>query len=260
MRNLVNDTLNNKFHYSDYFNSDTFNSEFIKINLSSPCDFIDVSQGFSNDCTLIISSELKRQLENKTSRLKIIKMGVSKIVETLNVIVYSFTGSITILVGSSGSVIIGNCGQLNLDLRIGHNSEVVIGDDTTSNGTKIVAINSTIGIKKDCMLSDEILIQGFDQHGIIDLNTNSITNNHRNITIIERHCWIGRRATIMPGLVIHQGAIIATGAIVTKDVQSCSIAAGIPAKVIKEKVTWCRPWNNIDRNTNEFLSTINEIK
>lgn len=260
MKNLVSNTLNHKFHYSEYFNSDTFNSEFIKINLSTPCDFIDVSKGFSKDCTLIIPPKLKRQLEDKISRLKIIKMGFTKTVASLNVIVYNFTGSITILVGSSGSVTIGNCGQLNLDLRIGHDSEVVIGDDTTSNGTKIVAINSTIGIKKDCMLSDEILIQGFDQHGIINLETNSIINDYRKITIIDRHCWIGRRATIMPGLVIHQGAIIATGAIVTKDVPSCSIAAGVPAKVIKEKVTWCRPWNNIDRNTNEFLSTINEIK
>ena len=51
-------------------------------------------------------------------------------------------------------------------------------------------------------------------------------------TIIEDYCWIGTRAIIMPGVHIRRGAVVAAGAVVTKDVPSMAIAAGVPAKQI----------------------------
>lgn len=40
--------------------------------------------------------------------------------------------------------------------------------------------------------------------------------------------------TVLPGVTIGDGAIIAAGAVVTKDVQANTIAAGVPAKIVKE--------------------------
>ena len=51
--------------------------------------------------------------------------------------------------------------------------------------------------------------------------------------IVADDVWIGQRATIMAGVTIRQGAIVAAGAVVTKDVPPYSIVAGVPAKVIK---------------------------
>lgn len=51
---------------------------------------------------------------------------------------------------------------------------------------------------------------------------------------IESDCWIGARATILPGVRIGRGATIAAGAVVTKDVEAGYIAGGVPAKVIKK--------------------------
>lgn len=45
--------------------------------------------------------------------------------------------------------------------------------------------------------------------------------------------WIGARATILPGITIGEGAIIATNAVVTKDVPAWAVVAGNPAKIIK---------------------------
>lgn len=56
-------------------------------------------------------------------------------------------------------------------------------------------------------------------------------------TVIGKDCWIGQRAIIMAGITIGDGAIVAAGAIVTKDVESYSIVAGIPAKRIKDRFT-----------------------
>jgi len=49
---------------------------------------------------------------------------------------------------------------------------------------------------------------------------------------IEDNAWISFRAVILPGVTISEGAIVAAGAIVTKDVPPYSISAGIPAHVI----------------------------
>lgn len=52
-------------------------------------------------------------------------------------------------------------------------------------------------------------------------------------TVIGNDVWIGHRATIMPGVTVGDGAIIATNATVTKDVPAYAVVGGNPAKVIK---------------------------
>lgn len=50
--------------------------------------------------------------------------------------------------------------------------------------------------------------------------------------IIEDYAWICCRSIILPGIKIGRGAIVASGAVVTKDVPPFSIVAGVPAKII----------------------------
>jgi virginiamycin A acetyltransferase len=56
-------------------------------------------------------------------------------------------------------------------------------------------------------------------------------------TVIGNDVWIGHRATIMPGVKVGDGAIIATNATVVKDVAPYSIVGGNPAIVIKKRFT-----------------------
>lgn len=51
--------------------------------------------------------------------------------------------------------------------------------------------------------------------------------------IVDDDVWIGYRATIMSGVHIGQGAVVAAGAVVTKDVPPYAIVGGVPARVIK---------------------------
>lgn len=53
--------------------------------------------------------------------------------------------------------------------------------------------------------------------------------------VIEDYVWIASRVTILPGVTIGKGAIVACGAVVTKDVAPMSIVGGIPAKMIGER-------------------------
>ncbi len=50
--------------------------------------------------------------------------------------------------------------------------------------------------------------------------------------VIEDHVWIGAKASILKGVRIGRGAIVATAAVVTRDVPAFAIVAGVPAKVV----------------------------
>lgn len=66
--------------------------------------------------------------------------------------------------------------------------------------------------------------------------------------IIEDYVWIASRCTILPGVTIGRGAVVATNAVVTKNVPPMAIVGGVPAKIIgerKSKLMYTlknRPW------------------
>lgn len=103
------------------------------------------------------------------------------------------------------------------------------------------------------MLSDEILIQSNDQHGLIDLDSAKLTNGHRRAIKIEDHVWIGRRATIMPDVAIGRGSVIGVGAIVIKDVEAFSYNVGVPAKKVREGSSWTRNHSSISAEEMAFF-------
>jgi acetyltransferase-like isoleucine patch superfamily enzyme len=51
--------------------------------------------------------------------------------------------------------------------------------------------------------------------------------------VIKRNAWIGAAATILPGVTIGENAVVAAGAVVSKDVPANTVVGGVPAKVIK---------------------------
>ncbi|KAA9394869.1 sugar O-acetyltransferase [Kocuria coralli] len=51
--------------------------------------------------------------------------------------------------------------------------------------------------------------------------------------VIGHSVWIGANATVLPGVTIGDGAVVAAGAVVTKDVPARTVVGGVPARVIK---------------------------
>lgn len=54
--------------------------------------------------------------------------------------------------------------------------------------------------------------------------------------VIGPRVWVGANSTIVPGVRIGEGAIVAAGSVVTKDVPPHSIVAGNPAKIIESDI------------------------
>lgn len=55
--------------------------------------------------------------------------------------------------------------------------------------------------------------------------------------IIGNDVWIGHGVIVLPGVKVGDGAVLAAGAVITKDVQPYTIVGGIPAKFIRERFT-----------------------
>jgi phosphonate metabolism protein (transferase hexapeptide repeat family) len=52
---------------------------------------------------------------------------------------------------------------------------------------------------------------------------------------IGNDCWLGHRAIILPGVTVGDGAVIAAGAVVSRDVAPYTVVGGVPARVIRER-------------------------
>ena len=89
--------------------------------------------------------------------------------------------------------------------------------------------------------------------------------------VIGNDVWIGSKATVFGGVKVGNGAVIAAGAVVTKDVPPYAIAGGVPAHIIRyrfdedkinrlEEIAW---WNwdddKIKRNKAFFKANENEV-
>ena len=57
---------------------------------------------------------------------------------------------------------------------------------------------------------------------------------HGHPILIEDGVWVGANSTILPGVTVGRGAVIAAGTVVNKDVPANAVVAGIPSKTIKE--------------------------
>ena len=118
------------------------------------------------------------------------------------------------------------------DIRIFDNATLTIGSGYLNGFVQIVCAKK-IEIGENVAIARDVIIRDTDAHQIED-------GKHEKSKEIKigNHVWIGTRAIIMKGVHIGDGAIIAAGAIVTKDVPPNSIVAGIPAKEIKSDIKW----------------------
>ena len=107
-------------------------------------------------------------------------------------------------------------------------ANLVIGENTFINGARIAAKHE-IRIGNNVHIGPEVVILDSDFH---DLQSHDEEGQGLPV-VIENKVWIATGAMILKGVHIGEGAVIAAGAIVTKNVPAYTVVAGVPAKVIK---------------------------
>jgi carbonic anhydrase/acetyltransferase-like protein (isoleucine patch superfamily) len=100
----------------------------------------------------------------------------------------------------------------------------VVGFDVTLDGRRGITIGNHVNI------SSEVAIWTL-QH---DHRDPTFAANGAPVAIGDR-AWLSFRATILPGVSIGEGAVVAAGAVVTRDVAPYTIVAGVPARVVGER-------------------------
>jgi acetyltransferase-like isoleucine patch superfamily enzyme len=149
---------------------------------------------------------------------------------------------ITVL-GCGNKLVIGNeCSIKGGEIYFwGHNCQITIADKTSiiSACISVLEERNSIEIGQDCMFAWGIDIRCGDGHPILDLATGRRLNSTKNI-IIGKHVWLAANVQVLKGVSIGNNCIVGARAVVTKNIPANSLAVGVPAKVIKNNVTWDR--------------------
>lgn len=113
-----------------------------------------------------------------------------------------------------------------------------------------LTLGDNVDLAKDVLLTTDGGISIGDR-SLIGYRTQILSSNHnvpnkpdrifnaghsKSPIAIGKDCWIGANCIILPGVTIGEGSIIAAGSVVTKDIPAFTYAAGIPARVIKERL------------------------
>lgn len=126
-------------------------------------------------------------------------------------------------------------GKYGKELHIGgpcsFNKNVVVGDNVNFNGMRVFGLgNVSIGNNFHSGIECMIITQNHNyEGGAIPYDDTYI---FKNITIKD-NVWFGHRVIVTGNVTIGEGAIVAAGSVVAKDVPDYAIVGGNPAKVIK---------------------------
>lgn len=108
---------------------------------------------------------------------------------------------------------------------------------------KNTSFGKNVFLNTGCMFQDRggIILEDNVQIGpntVLCTLNHGIAPHQRHITYpqpihLKKNVWIGANVTLLPGVTVGENAIIAAGAVVTKDVPANTLVAGVPAKIIK---------------------------
>ncbi|MER2520130.1 MAG: DapH/DapD/GlmU-related protein [Bdellovibrionales bacterium] len=146
-----------------------------------------------------------------------------------SVIYYDVTIGNNTLVGDNASIrekvaigsycVIGRCVTVNYDTTIGNRTKVM--DSANITGNAIVGDDVFVGMLVGTSNDNAMGLNGFDPGRICGPR-------------IRDKAMIGTGATLLPGVEIGERAIVAAGAVVTKNVASATVVAGVPAREIRK--------------------------
>ncbi len=102
--------------------------------------------------------------------------------------------------------------------------DTIIGEGVVLDGRDKIVIGNHVDIASDVMIYNS-------EH---DINSEDFKAINAPV-FIEDYCFIGPRTIILPGVKIGKGAVVAAGAVITKDVPPFAVVGGVPAKIIGER-------------------------
>lgn len=127
-----------------------------------------------------------------------------------------------------GSHVLLRSTQVAVELCTGPRGILTIGDGVRINTGTSIAAERRISIGDHVRIGPFVNIVDTDFHDLHDRAKRPLPRE----VVIEDHVWIGARASILRGVRVGRGAVIAVGAVVNRDVEPFTVVGGVPAKPI----------------------------
>jgi acetyltransferase-like isoleucine patch superfamily enzyme len=120
-------------------------------------------------------------------------------------------------------------GELGEGLRVGDHSNI--------GPYSYIGCSGFISIGNNVMISPRVSI--YAENHVFDSTEDTIKSQgvKRKTVVIEDDCWIAANSIILAGVTIGKGSVVAAGSVVSKDVPPYSVVAGVPARIIKSRLT-----------------------
>ena len=112
-----------------------------------------------------------------------------------------------------------------------------IGDNVTLGRSVMLVCGGTVIIGENCMVGHgaQIISGGHRIPPLSSRESMRFSGSEEAPIVVERDSWIGAGAIVLPGVTIGQGAVVAAGAVVAKDLPANVIAGGVPAAIIRKR-------------------------
>jgi acetyltransferase-like isoleucine patch superfamily enzyme len=123
-------------------------------------------------------------------------------------------------------------GEIMLQPRAAE-AEIVIGEDNWFNNNTMLCAMQSIRVGNECRIGDNVAIMDADFHEINPATRNRSVGEVKPVKIGNR-VWIGSRAMILKGVTIGDNSVVGAMSLVTKDIPANCVAAGVPAKVVRQ--------------------------
>ncbi len=145
--------------------------------------------------------------------------------------------------GSHNEIVFGETVKISLGAKLVVNDDggkLAIGHRTTMESVRLeVAGGAALSIGDDCMFAYDVDVRNTDSHSILSLSDGERLNPDADVVIGDR-VWIGAHAMVMKGTEIGHDSVVASRAVLTRGVPPHSIAAGVPARVVRDGIRWDR--------------------
>jgi acetyltransferase-like isoleucine patch superfamily enzyme len=192
---------------------------------------------FDDTCKLTIAEEM----EPEQLPIKLCVPKPRRQFTGVHLTVLSTKGQYNLLIGDDYCrVFVGSGTTVRGGIQLHHRATVFIGDRTVIGQSRLLVSDADLVIGEDCHLVEEVLLQCNDTHPLTDLRTGEPLNGGRRRMYLGRHVLLNRRALLLPGVRLGDGAIVAAGAVVASDVPPNTMVGGSPAVVLREQVGWSR--------------------